>query len=365
MSFPEAVKNMQVEYGLDPQLQEFADDLLHKYRPDYAAIVAVNARTGQILAMTSYNHLHEEKNYALIATFPAASVFKLVTATAALDQNLVTPETILPFNGASHTLYKKNIIKTDLNRWTNYMTLKDAFAHSVNTFFGKLGLYHVGTDGLAKYSERFGFNRPIAADFPIESSTVRVEGVDDLFSIAEAASGFTRNTTLSPVQGALMAASVVNDGIMMEPYLVEDLRDADGQRIYKAEPTVLSTTMKSETAELVRQLMRNTVEHGTSRKAFRRLLLNKKFADVDMGGKTGSLNGLAPRGRTDWFIGYLRLRDQKIGFAAVSVHQNLWRVRSSQLASEFFKKYLDDSHLPLSEPANIQLGLKLKDNVNN
>lgn len=340
--------NIEVTSTIDPELQNIAETLLNLYKPDYAGLVVMDASSGKILAMTSFNRENAEKNYALVASFPAASVFKLVTATAALDQNLVTPDTILPFNGARHTLYRKNVLKTELNRWTNYMTLKEAFAQSVNTFFGKLGLYHVGTDGLEKYAERYGFNRLLPIDLPLEMSTVKISeiaaeaGPENLFSIAEAASGYNHSTTLSPLHGALMAASVINNGLMMEPYAVASLHGPEGEVLYEAHPKVFGATMKQETAELVRQLMRSTVEKGTSRKAFRQLLARRSDPDdVEMGGKTGSLTGLSPKGRTDWFVGYLRYHDQKIAFGAVTVHEKLWRVRSSQLASEFFKRYMN------------------------
>lgn len=352
--FPQSIQqNWTVNYTFDPNMQDTAESLLRHFQPDYAAIVALDAASGRILAMTSTSRAQLPKNFAVAATFPAASIFKLVTATAALDQNLVTPDTILPFNGAHHTLYKRNVMKTDLNRWTNYITLKDAFGHSVNTFFGKLGLFHVGSNGLAKYAERFGFNRQIPADFPIEMAVARLDAANDVFEIAETASGFTRNTTLTPVQGALMAASVVNNGIMMEPYIVDSIIDQNQTMIYQAKPQVLGMTMKFETSQHVRELMRNTVERGTSRKAFRALFLSRKAEEVDLGGKTGSLTGLSPKGRTDWFIGYMNYKNQRIAFAAVSVHEKLWRVRSSQLASEFFKKYLGEPKISVPPSAVI------------
>ncbi len=349
----EGQEPVEIEYGLDTEMQNLTDGLLKKYQPDYAGLVALNASTGRVLAMSSYNRSKFPKNFAVSATFPAASVFKLVTATAALDQNLATPDTILPYNGSSHTLYKRNVLKSELNRWTTYITMKEAFAHSVNTFFGRLGLYKVGTEGLAKYAERFQFNKVVLSDFGVESSIASIAKVqaEDLFSVAEAASGYNHHTTLSPVQGALMAASVVNDGIMMEPYLVKSLKSASGQVLYEAKPRMMSLTMKTETAEMVRELMRNTVERGTSHKAFRKLL-RSHFQDADMGGKTGSLTCLQPRGRTDWFVGYLKYQDQKIAFAAVAVHEKLWRVRSSQLAAEFFSKYIGGVRLSQRQPAN-------------
>jgi penicillin-binding protein A len=147
---------------------------------------------------------------------------------------------------------------------------------------------------------------------------------------------------MSPLHGALIAASVANDGIMMEPYLVESIMDQGGTQMYQVEPRPVGPVLDPNTAADLRLLMRETVKSGTSRKAFRMLTHTRQFSDVEFGGKTGSLMGLNPAGKTDWFIGYARYKDSRIAVAAVTVHQHIWRVKSSQLASEFFKGYLND-----------------------
>lgn len=347
-SFPEEIelelngekKLVSVDYALDGEAHERMLKMFSSYKPDYGAFVAMDARTGRILSLVSYTRERDDLgNLALRATFPAASIFKVVTAGAALDLGKANPETIVPFNGSFHTLYKRNVQETRENRWTRRMTLREAFARSVNVFFGKLGLFYVGPQELMAYAERFRFNHPIRADFPIQTGYARIS-TDDPWSVVTAASGFTRDNTMSPMQGALMAAAVANDGVMMEPYIVESLRDQVGQVFYKANPVQASVIVEPNAAAELRVLMRETVHSGTSRKSFRKVARKNLFEDVEIGGKTGSLMGDDPIGKCDWFVGYLRYKDARIAVAALTVNEEKWRVKSSYLASSFFGDYV-------------------------
>jgi len=338
--YKEPAQKLLVEYTIRPDLQNHMLSLLSQYKPDYASVVAEDATTGEILVMANYSR-HENRNWALVSTYPSASIFKVVTATAALDLKKASPETVLAFNGASHTLYKRNVQETRENKWTRHMTLKQAFAISANTFFGKLGLYHLGAGPLKEYAERFQFNKPLVLDMPVEMAKANISNSES-WNLVEVASGFTRENQMSPIHGAMMASSIAFDGLMMEPHLVKSLKDEAGNILYKADPKMMAVTMKPETSEEVRVLMYQTVFNGTSRRSFRKLIRSPKYSEVEFGGKTGSLMGDNPKGKTDWFVGYARFKDQKIVVSAVTVHGELWRVKSSQLAADFFTRYLRD-----------------------
>lgn len=342
LSLDGTTKRAQVEYGLDDSAQAQMQKLLNQYQPDYGAFVAMDATTGRILAMVSYSKVQSDlENLTLRATFPAASVFKIVTASAAIDLNKATPETVVPFNGANHTLYKKNVDDNRINRWTRRMTMREAFARSVNVFFGKLGLFIVGPSNLREYAERYQFNHPIRADVPVQTGYSKFSA-DDPWSVVTAASGFTRDNTMSPLQGALIAAAVANDGVMMEPYLIESLEDQEGQVLYQAEPKEASVVVEKESAQELRELFHETVRSGTSRKSFRQTVRRSMFDDVEFGGKTGSLTGTNPMGKCDWFVGYARYQDQRIAVGALTVNEKKWKVKSSMLANLFFTHYLKD-----------------------
>ena len=343
-------QKLNVQYSLNSFSQDFVAKQFQLYKPDYAAFVAMDARTGRVLAMQSYQRERGNENLALQSRFPAASIFKIVTATAALDTGKANPDTVIAFNGRNHTLYKRNVNSDQVTRWTRYMTVREAFARSVNVVFGKIGLFMVGPDGLESYARRFLFNQAIPADFPLSRSEMHLQK-EDAWNVASAASGFTRDTKMSAAHGALIAAAVANDGVMMEPYVVESLVDANGVPVYKAQPKTASVVLDAQSAEQLRELMQDTVRRGTSRKSFKTTLRKRQIEMVEFGGKTGSLTGGDPYGKCDWFVGYGRFDDMRIAVGVLTVNKDKWRVKSSYLASEYLRNYFN-ANLPGDQVAN-------------
>ncbi len=332
---------LKVQYTFDAKLQKTMEALFKSYSPDYGAFVALDAESGKVLSLISYSREKAPSDHlALRASFPSASVFKVVTATAAIESRKIAPETVIPFNGRNHTLYKGQILKSGITRWTHFITFKDAFAHSINTVFGKVGAFTVGSSGLRTYADRFGFNRKIAADLPVQEGRAPIP--DDTWGLAETASGYTVENTMSPLQGALMAAAVANNGVMMEPFVVQSLSKADGSSVYLGAPKVAGVTMDSSTAHQVRKLMKETVLHGTSKGSFRGFF-KSSLALLDVGGKTGSLTGYSPKGKYDWFVGYAGSPNQKIAVAALTIHEKQWRVKSSYLARRAIESFYKEA----------------------
>ncbi|MBC7420822.1 MAG: penicillin-binding protein [Bdellovibrio sp.] len=333
---------LKINYTLQNELQAEAESLLKRYRPDYAAIVMMDAKTGRILAMTSFEKGNPTgSNLALRASFPAASIFKVITASAAVDKAGVSPEHRIGFNGGNYTLYKKNVLSDKVNRWTRFITLKEAFARSINTAFGRLSLESLEPKDLAEYAQRFMFNQEIPADFAVETSQALVPN-EKGFELTEVASGYNRFNTLSPVHGAMLASTIINDGKMMVPYIVDSLENSNNEKIYKAQILERGQILRPESAAKVRQMMEQTVLTGTGRKTFRKITRDKKFKEIEMGGKTGHFTGLSPKGRNDWFVGYASDEQNKIAVAAITVNVKKWTVKSSALGEMMFRKYFKD-----------------------
>jgi len=329
----------QFTYTIDQDLQESLIKQFEAYKPDYGAFVAIDPKTGAIRALLSYTRNKKDAgNLALRASFPAASVFKIVTAAAAIDKKKANPETIISFTGANHTLYRQNLKPPKNQRWVRKMRLREAFARSVNTVFGKLGIYTVPKEDLNHYAEQFQFNKEIPVDLPVEAGTFGFLGEDPL-SVAEVASGFNRNVLMSPLQGAVMAGAIANDGLMMEPFLVDSFTPNKAGVPYQAEPRPMGQVITAETARELRSMMQDTVRVGTSRKSFRGLARQSVKAEVEMGGKTGSLTGNNPRGKYDWFVGYAKKGDKSVGLAVLTIHEENWTVKSSYLASKAVEQY--------------------------
>jgi cell division protein FtsI/penicillin-binding protein 2 len=191
------------------------------------------------------------------------------------------------------------------------------------------------------FAKKFYFNKDLMGDLPAESGKAVLTSSDP-FQVAEVASGYNNLNTLSPVHGAMIASAIVNDGEMKSPYVVESMMKPDGTPVYKSMILSLESPISITTAKTLRDLMNETVEHGTSRKSFRELAQAKHFSMVEAGGKTGSLNGTNPKGKTDWFVGYARLGTRKLAIAVVTVNKNYWKVKSSYIAQKLIRKHFKD-----------------------
>ncbi|MFT7530966.1 MAG: peptidoglycan glycosyltransferase [Gammaproteobacteria bacterium] len=319
-----------VHYSIDTELQKAMQAELKKYRPDYGMIVAMDAETGKILTMTDIQRNGDQTdNLNLKATYPAASVFKTITAAAAIDLGKADAKTVLPYNGKPTSLYKKQVLNHKKNKWTQHKTLEQAFSKSVNTVFARLGIYTIGGDALMDYADRFLFNHPVVSDLPIQPSSIEMDPADQ-WSVAETASGYTRGTNISPLHGAMLASAMINDGVMVAPNIVETVTDSHGIILFEADTPKRYQTVTAETAAQMRKLMQRTVTSGSASRMFRGF--KKRFEHLEVGGKTGSLTGFHPKGKYDWFVGYATDGKRKIAYAVLCINKEFWYVKSSHLA---------------------------------
>lgn len=337
----EEKEKYKVDYTLDQKLQKQANELLQRYKPDYGAIFMINAETGAILAMASQQRGNPTgENLNLKATFPAASVFKVITASAAVDGLKVDPQHRIAFNGGNYTLYKNNVLSDKINRWTKFITLKDAFARSINTAFGRLTMENLNPSVISEYADKFKFNEDLGTDFNVEQSQAIVPKVKG-YELTQVASGYNRQNTMSPVHGAMIASTIINDGKMVTPYIVESIKNDKNETVYTGKPMYNTPVMSKSSALKIQDMMEQTVLTGTSRKTFRQMVRDKKFREIEMGGKTGHFSGLNPQGTTDWFVGYANDGDTKIAIATITVNVKKWTVKSSALAQMMFKNYYE------------------------
>lgn len=332
----------EISYTIDERLQSQAESLFKRYRPDYGAVVLLDATTGRILALVSYQKDDAKASHlALRATYPAASIFKIITASAAIEKAGVSPYHSIHFNGANYTLYKKNVMTDKVNRWTRKITLKDAFARSINTAFGRLSLEALEPADLLDFANRFMFNQNIPTDFDVEQGYAQVP-TEKNYELTQVASGFNTITRISPIQGAMLAAAVVNDGKMLVPYIVDQMKNPQGEVFYKGEPLEKGYVMTADSAAQMRKMMEQTVLGGTSRKSFRSLVRDRRFREIEMGGKTGHLTGDNPKGRVDWFVGYATdENNRKLAVAAITVNKKFWTVKSSYIGQYMFRSYFE------------------------
>jgi peptidoglycan glycosyltransferase len=330
---------LAVETSIDTDLQEYILDLLRHSRAIQAAVVALRPSDGRILAMASYGGKNGE-NLCLKADFPAASLFKIVSAAAAMELAGFTPDHAVFYRGRRHTLYK-NQLKQGKGHFTSRTSFRRAFAASINAVFGKVGIYQLGKQGISEYADKFFFNEHIPFELPVEMSIVRIP--EDDFGLAEVASGFNKNTRISPLHAALMGSAVANKGVMMTPWVVERVSTLSGEILYQGRPSVLGFPISRGTAEGLKIMMHDSIQYGTCRKSLMKLLRKRSFRDVEMGAKTGTINDRTDQYKYDWLTVYaLPPKGEKaaICVAILCVHGEKLGVRANELGRLIIRHHL-------------------------
>jgi peptidoglycan glycosyltransferase len=332
--------SLDVHYSIDTSLQNFGLRLLKQYHPRYGALVALEPKSGRVLAMISYTNDTVPdlgSDLYIKCVFPAASVFKTVTAAAAIERANYTAQSLVQHVGRKSTLYRYQLEK-ELRNYVE-IPLEEAYAHSINPVFARLGMYTLGKNLLDEYEQRFGFGTQVP--FELHNGIPQVAQLDSLCTIAELASGFNQKTTISPLFGALIAASISEQGKMPRPTLVDSIT-RKGTSIYNAVPQVWREPIKPSTSKELREMMNCVARYGTAHKSFRYIRQSSRFDNIEYGGKTGSVDKDGA-GRVDWFIGFARDpndSEQHISIGVVTVHGQNWTVHSSFIGAEIFRVYL-------------------------
>ncbi len=337
-------------YAVDEILQERAERYVNRYRPEGAVVVVCDLRTGQIRALVERDSSQttSRPRLALGTTFPAASLAKIVTAAAVLEDGIARPHDDLPLLGGAHTLYRAQLRVPSHGRY-HTVTLREAFARSINPTFGILGL-RAGPEALGEMAQRLGFvsERSLTAlpeavealppdlDPTLMHAQARLTPPDTGdFALAEVASGFTTATTISPLHALRIARAIGSDGRLLPVTFTRDLQSLENGRTLTLPQENPEPFATAATLQHLQTLMEATVTSGTARRGFRRNMNAQDFARLTMGGKTGSLTGHNPPGRYEWYIGYARHKDhpdQGIAVAVMMINRTYLAVHATELA---------------------------------
>ena len=341
-------RRLRVDTSLDTNLQNYLHGKMNTAHAKYIAMVVLEPDTGKVISMVGFDKNDPGANPCLSSQYPAASVFKIVTAAAAIDVFHYSADTVCTFNGKKHTLYKRQLGKKT-NRYTNRISLAQSFAQSVNPVFGKLGAHYLGRENLEKFSRAFGFNQRFNFEIPVEPS--RIEITDEPYNWAELACGFNRKTTLSPLHGALMAAAVVNDGQFVEPTIINRITDEQGHIVYQGTQKKLGRVTSPEASKVLGRMMATTVRSGTCKKMFRGYRKDKVLSRLAIGGKSGSIDTRRHDARFDWFVGFAEEKNGsgKIALAMLVAHEKYIGKRAAYYARLAIKHYFSDYFVKIKE----------------
>ncbi len=286
-----------------------------------AAVVAIDPSTGAILALASYPTFNPNKyatlnskqlgqidkqyredpgepllNRAINATFPPGSTFKIVTSSTAFSTGRVAgPTATIPAPQFYHLPGSHSVLSNDGDETCGDGTpqIIEAFTLSCNTAFGKLG-DTVGGSDLHSYANLFGFNDPNLT-IPLPVSPSDYPPLTDKAQIALSAIG-QFSDTVTPLQEAMMAATIANGGTLMQPYLVQEVRAPDQEVVENTTPAAIRRVITAGVASDLAKMM-ESVTHSPEGTAYQTA---GPSTGLDIAGKTGTAqNGLPNGGNLD------------------------------------------------------------------
>jgi peptidoglycan glycosyltransferase len=310
-----------IDTTLRADVQRIAADALRGSVTGRGSVVALDVKTGAVLAMVSIptfdpNNLDDGNTFSRLSTdeantplfnratqsgYPPGSTFKAVTAAAAIDSGEYTPESTIsgennkPISGVP----LQNFGGEDFGQ----VTLTESLTNSINTVFAEIG-EKLGKSTMKEYMERFGFDKRPPIDLPssqlLRSGERNAQGnlippTSDAVDVGRMAIGQDK-LAVTPLQMATVAQTIANGGVRMEPYIVEEAHDQDGRRTFKHDPEEAEEVISSESAAAMTGMMQQVVREGTGTAA--------ALSGVDVAGKTGTAE-LNNNGLNDlWFIGF-------------------------------------------------------------
>nr|WP_246406647.1 penicillin-binding transpeptidase domain-containing protein [Modestobacter versicolor] len=322
-----------VELTLDPAVQQAAMEGLGDAT---GAVVALDPSTGAVLALASTptydpNQLSSHDpaamrdyqasitpaegsgdadptvNQATSQRYPAGSIFKVVVSAAALASGDYTPESVL---AAPQRLTLPGT-STELRNFgddpcssSGEQSLIDALTISCNTAFAQLGI-DLGEDAVRDMAAGFGIDGE-GFDIPLPVAGSQIGDIANDAELGVTSIG-QQDVALTPLQAAMIASAVANDGRLMKPRLVDSIQAPDLTVVDQTDPEELGRPFSAEVADDLTEMMTSVVENGSGRRA--------QISGVTVAGKTGTAETGTDAPDHNWFIGFAPADDPQIAVA--------------------------------------------------
>lgn len=324
------------ELTLDPVLQRSALSVMKKYRVPEAGAVLMDIKTGELLVYASYVKDGKPFDVNARAEPPAASIFKVITASALVEMGGRKHDTEQCYHGGRSGITASEL-KEDPKRDKWCATLSIAMGRSLNVVFGRQAQNHITPEDLRAMGGAFGFGA--AVPFVADNEVNKINIPDSPLDFARTAAGFW-NTSMSPLQGASVAQTVANGGITLQPRIVRAVYDGK-EKIWESsrDPIVLRRAIKQETAKEVGIMMLETVHNGSAYKQFHDRRRRAFIPNIKIAGKTGTLTRHKENRHYTWFVGYAPADDPEVAVAGLVVNTPLWRIKGPMLAREVLRAY--------------------------
>lgn len=333
---------------LDYKIQRAAFDAIGDRK---GAVVALNPKTGEVLALVSkptfnpnnlkdtWKKINADKDRPLLnrvvsGLYPPGSTFKTVIAVSALENIPGIMNRTFEDNGKLVLNSKYSISNFQGESFGN-IGFKDAYIHSSNVVFGTLGL-DLGNDKLKETAEKFYFNKEITTDgIPVDESKFPSLNSYEKGNIAQSAIG-QGSVLATPLQMALVASTIANDGKMMTPMIVKQVLSKNGDVLKNISSTSLGTIMTKDNAKIMQNFMKGVVSDGTGGRA--------SVEGVTVCGKTGTADHAKVAGEEysphSWFIGFAPYENPQVAIAVLVENGGQGGKVAAQIASQVIEQAL-------------------------
>lgn len=361
--YKEAISGNNVYLTIDLDLQQSVerelDNAVAKYDPEHALAIAMNPKTGEILAMASrpsynpndYKTYTQEvlsRNLPIWMTYEPGSTMKITTLSAAINEGVV--------NLFTDTFYDSGSVNVDgatIHCWKagghGAQTFLNVVENSCNPGFVNLG-FRLGKEKLFKYIKDFGFGEKTGIDLTGEATGI-LFNLDKVGNVELATTAFGQGVSVTPIQQVRSVSAAVNGGTLYQPYIVKKVENSiSKETISEVNPKAIRQVITEESSKLVRFALENVVAHGSGRNAY--------IENYRIGGKTGTAqkvnNGRYMVGNYILsFIGFLPADDPEIVlYIAVDNPKGVTQyggVVAAPIAKAIFSSYIELNNVSKSK----------------
>lgn len=312
---------------LAPAIQTRALEVLRRAKAIEGAAVVLGV-DGRVLALAGVRSGETDPDYSLPVSVwaPAASVFKLVTAAALLEDG-VKASTEVCYRGGFRSVERSHLT-SDRSSGAQCQDLGYGIARSQNAILANLAHNHLSRRELADMARRLGFDDAPELAIAVEANRMKIPAGD--LERARVAAGFW-STELSPLGGAMLAAAIATRGVAVSPRIVEAVVDERGE--IPVLPGGSERVMPERVARALTAMMTNTCARGTAYKGFHDRKGRPFLGGAAVAGKTGSLAESSPEYRGySWFVGFAPADDPRVVISVLLANPETWTLKAHTAA---------------------------------
>jgi cell division protein FtsI/penicillin-binding protein 2 len=312
---------------VEPKLQRAAQRLLSQAHPRAGAIVAVDVKSGRVIAWAGARGSTPVPTLVTSTLAPAASLFKIVTTTALLERH-VEPDRKVCISGGTSFIKAEHLFRPRAGS-ALCGPFREALGRSRNAVFAQLATRFLRRDDLLDTARRFGFGEDASLD--VAAKVGFFEPPEDELGFARAAAGFV-GSRLTPVGAAQLATTIATGGFRVQ------LRTSESDDGNERRRTV-SRAMHESTARELTRMMEVTVHSGTCREAFTDDEGKNYLGDIRVAGKTGTLQPHDGEPLTSWFVGFAPSRSPRIAVSVLLENGPGWRRKANEVGRDVLRAY--------------------------